>query len=91
MLLVGDGGGDALSGIQNITIIMALPFMLVMVLMCVALVKDLRKDPLIRRDVRAVEAIEAAIDFGRENYGDDFFMPVKPVPASDDESRKTNS
>ena len=32
MLLVGGGQGDALSGIQNITIIMAAPFTLVMVL-----------------------------------------------------------
>ncbi|GAB3271398.1 BCCT family transporter [Kineosporia babensis] len=88
MLLVGDGGGDALSGIQNITIIMALPFMLVMVLMCVALVKDLRHDPLIRRDIRAIEAIEAAVDFGRENYGDDFFMPVKPVDDADQVGRE---
>ena len=47
MLLVG--GNDALSGIQNITIIMAAPFTIVMVLMCVALTKDLRDDPLVHR------------------------------------------
>ena len=53
MLLVGGGEGDALSGIQNITIIMAAPFMVVMVLMCVALTKDLRDDPLVRRGQRS--------------------------------------
>ena len=45
MLVVGGGEGDALSGIQNITIIMAAPFAIVMVLMCVALARDLRSDP----------------------------------------------
>ena len=34
MLLVGGGQGDALSGIQNITIIMAAPFALVMIAAC---------------------------------------------------------
>ncbi|MBT0771555.1 BCCT family transporter [Kineosporia sp. J2-2] len=84
MLLVGGGGEDALDGIQNITIIMSVPFLLVMVLMCVALVKDLRQDPLVRRDQRAVEAIEQAIDYGRENYGDEFVVAVKPHPADDE-------
>ena len=46
MLLVAPGD-EALTGIQNITIIMAAPFALVMVLLCVALAKDLRNDPLV--------------------------------------------
>ena len=78
MLLVGGGQGDALSGIQNITIIMAAPFAVVMVLMCVALMKDLRDDPLVRRGQRCTVAIERAVEFGTTNYGDDFFVPVKP-------------
>ena len=36
MLIVGAGEGEALTGIQNITIIMAAPFALVMVVLCVA-------------------------------------------------------
>jgi len=71
MLLVGGGKGDALSGIQNITIIMAAPFVVVMILMCVALTKDLRNDPLVRRDQRCTVAIEQAVEFGTTNYGDD--------------------
>ena len=78
MLVVGGGEGDALSGIQNITIIMAAPFAVVMVLMCVALMKDLRDDPLVRRGQRCTVAIERAVEFGTTNYGDDFFVPVKP-------------
>jgi choline-glycine betaine transporter len=79
MLLVG--GDDALSGIQNITIIMAAPFVLVMVAMCVALLKDLRNDPLTRRGQRCTVAIEQAVEFGTKTYGDGFYLPVKPQPA----------
>jgi choline/carnitine/betaine transport len=78
MLLVG--GSDALSGIQNITIIMAAPFTLVMVLMCVALTKDLRNDPLVHRDHRCTMAIEQAVEYGTKNYGDGFYLPVKAHP-----------
>jgi choline/carnitine/betaine transport len=80
MLLVGGGEGDALSGIQTITIIMAAPFALVMVLMCVALARDLRSDPLVRRGLRSTRAIEQAVEFGQREYGDAFFVPVKPHP-----------
>jgi hypothetical protein len=80
MLLVGGGEGDALSGIQTITIIMAAPFAVVMVLMCVALARDLRSDPLVRRGLRSTRAIEQAVEFGQREYGDAFFVPVKPHP-----------
>ena len=76
MLVVG--GSDALSGIQNITIIMAAPFVLVMIAMCVALYKDLRSDPLVRRGQRCEVAIEQAVDFGTQNYGDNFYVSIKP-------------
>ena len=76
MLVVG--GSDALAGIQNITIIMAAPFVLVMVAMCVALYKDLREDPLVRRGQRAEVAIEEAVEFGTQKYGDGFYLRVKP-------------
>jgi len=80
MLIVGGGQGDALSGIQNITIIMAAPFAIVMVLMCVSLARDLRSDPLVRRGLRSQRAIEQAVEFGQRTYGDSFFVPVKPHP-----------
>ncbi|WP_214369867.1 BCCT family transporter [Pseudonocardia sp. H11422] len=77
MLLVG--GDTALNGIQNLTIITAAPFAVVMVLLCVALTRDLRHDPLMRREYRQVQAVEQAIDYGTQNYGDDFFLNVKPL------------
>jgi choline/carnitine/betaine transport len=82
MLLVAPGS-EALTGIQNITIIMAAPFALVMVLLCVALTKDLRNDPLVRRDDRSVQAVEQAVTYGTENYGEKFFFTVKPHKPGD--------
>ena len=76
MLVVG--GTDALSGIQNITIIMAAPFLVVMIVMCVALMKDLRHDPLVQRGRRVAEAVEQAVDYGTRAHGNDFFFNVKP-------------
>ena len=71
---------SALTGIRDITIISAAPFALVMVALCVALAKDLRDDPLMRRDRRSVEAVEQAVDFGTKTYGDEFVVAVKPTP-----------
>ncbi len=48
MLMAGEGGADALTGLRNITIVAALPFVLVMIGLCVSLTKDLRSDPLVR-------------------------------------------
>ncbi len=45
----GDDPTEALSGLQRLTIIAALPFVVVMVLICVALTKDLYRDPLTLR------------------------------------------
>jgi choline-glycine betaine transporter len=56
MLLVG--GSNALTGLQNLTIIAALPFLVVMIGLCVSLARDLRSDPLIRREERVAEVME---------------------------------
>ncbi|WP_219413419.1 BCCT family transporter [Pseudonocardia nigra] len=79
MLLLGEEG-EALTGIQNITIIMSAPFAIVMVVLCVALAKDLCEDPLMRRDDRSAQAVVQAVEFGTEHYGDEFYLPVKPTP-----------
>ncbi|MDN5933663.1 MAG: BCCT family transporter, partial [Pseudonocardia sp.] len=84
MLLVSPGN-EALKGIQNITIIMAAPFALVMVVLCVALAKDLRGDPLMQRDIRSTQAVEQAVDHGRSAYGDQFYLSVKPLKDGTDD------
>ncbi len=77
MLLVG--GDSALTGLQNITIVAALPFALVMVGLAAALVKDLRNDPLMVRRRYAREAIEQAVVTGVTLHGDDFALAVEPT------------
>jgi choline/carnitine/betaine transport len=81
MLLVG--GEDALSGLQTITIVAALPFVLVMIGLAAALVKDLRTDPLMVRQKYAAEAMENAVIAGVTEHGDDFVISVDRDPAAD--------
>src|SRR6478609_7425250 len=75
MLLVG--GADALSGLQTITVIAALPFVLIMIGLAVALVKDLAQDPMVVRRRYALEAVEAAVITGVTEHGDDFVLSVE--------------
>ncbi|PQE00554.1 choline transporter [Mycobacterium sp. EPG1] len=82
MLLVG--GEDALTGLQTITIIAALPFVLVMVGLAVSLVRDLRRDPLVVRRKYAAEAINSAVISGVTQHGDDFVISVEKDPRSND-------
>ena len=87
MLLVGEGGAKALQGLQNLTIVAALPFALVMVGLAVALAKDLRTDPLMLRKAIGSEAVEAAVIEGVSTHGDDFSLVVtgneEPEPKQD--------
>ena len=75
MLLVG--GEDALTGLQTITILAALPFVLVMVGLAAALVKDLRNDPQMVRRRYASDAVETAVITGVMEHGDDFVISVE--------------
>ncbi|WP_245821165.1 BCCT family transporter [Geodermatophilus pulveris] len=79
MLLLGEDGA-ALTGLQNLTIIAALPFALVMAAMAVSLVKDLRRDPIVLRGTYALSAVEQAVVHGIKSHGDDFILVVKPAP-----------
>ncbi|MFE7514162.1 BCCT family transporter [Streptomyces sp. NPDC057540] len=84
MLLIGDGQGDALAGLQNLTILVAAPFVLVMIGMCVALMRDLRKDPLIVRGELGEEAVELAVIAGHEKYDGDFELRIGPGSSEPD-------
>jgi choline/carnitine/betaine transport len=75
------GSSDALTGLQTITIIAAVPFVLVMVGLCVALMKDLRRDPMMVRKRYAEEAVEEAVVHGVTEHGDDFIISVERDPA----------
>jgi choline-glycine betaine transporter len=75
MLMIG--GDEALTGLQNLTIIAALPFALVMVGLAVSLAKDVRSDPLVLRRTYATEAVEQAVVDGITRHGDDFALVVE--------------
>ena len=89
MLLIGGGEGDALQGLQNLTILVAAPFAVVMIGMCVALLRDLRHDPLIRRGERGAEVVESAVIAGHERYDGDFEIRIGPAAetGTEEESR----
>ena len=78
MLLIGDK--DALTGLQNITIVAALPFVVVMVALAAALVKDLRQDPLMVRRTYGAAAVEQAVVDGVTRHGDEFAITVEEKP-----------
>ncbi|PRB35904.1 choline transporter [Arthrobacter sp. MYb23] len=69
LLAGGDKPSEALSGLQRVTIVAALPFVVVMLLLCFALVKDLRRDPLQLHKRLATSVVERAIRTGVEQHG----------------------
>ena len=84
MLLVGGRRTRSLSGLQNITIVAALPFLVVMVGLCVALVKDLRRDPLMLRAELGNQLMEQAVIAGVAEHGhEDFAIVLEPHEDSD--------
>lgn len=75
MLLAG--GENALSGLQSLTILIALPFSVVLLVMIVAFLKDLSTDPAAIRRTYARAAVENAVLTGLERHGDDFELAVR--------------
>lgn len=78
MLLTG--GDTALTGLQNLITITALPFTVVLVLMAVALQRELANDPFAIRDRYQRAAVEKATVRGLVQYGDDFAFTVERTP-----------
>ena len=78
MLLIGRGSGNVLQGLQNLTILVAAPFTTLMVLMCVSLMRDLRRDPLIVRHEIGDEAVELAVIKGHRRYDGAFEFRIGP-------------
>ena len=72
-----------MTGLQTITIIAAVPFVLVMVGLAVALVKDLRHDPKVVRRQYVTEAVDSAVITGVTQHGDDFVIAVEKDPGSE--------
>ncbi|MEU8953074.1 BCCT family transporter [Streptomyces sp. NPDC048518] len=91
MLLIGDGSDDALTGLRNLTILVAAPFTIVMIGMCVALMRDLRHDPLIVRGEHGTEAVEKAVIAGHEQYDGEFELRIGPAQDDAGDDRESGS
>ncbi|MGH3474260.1 MAG: BCCT family transporter [Aeromicrobium sp.] len=83
MLVVGDGD-KALTGLQQITIVAAVPFVLVMGALCVSLYKDLQTDPMVVRDRLGTQAVEGAVATGVEEHDGRFALVVERAEHSDE-------
>ena len=73
-IMLAVGGDEALSGLQAITIVGGLPFVIVMIGLALSLYLDLRTDPMIVRGQIATELVEDAVVAGVEEYGEDFTL-----------------
>ncbi len=79
----GDDPSEALSGLQRITIVAALPFVLVMVLMCVALTKDLYQDPMTLRRQLADSVVSRSVRTAVDRHQGETFDMVTSTNAAD--------
>ncbi|XRQ10398.1 BCCT family transporter [Actinomadura welshii] len=84
MLVIG--GDEALNGIQNITFIGALPFTLVLILLCFSLAKDVRSDPMMQRQNKGAEVLEGAVVTGTERHDGEFELVTQPAPDDPDQA-----
>jgi hypothetical protein len=89
MLLTG--GEDALTGLQNLTILIAIPFSVVLLGLIVAFLKDLSTDPAAIRRTYARTAIQNAVFKGLEEHGDDFELAVARSPEGEGAGRDFDS
>ncbi|WP_313810434.1 BCCT family transporter [Glutamicibacter sp.] len=77
----GNKPAEALNGLKNITIVSALPFVLVMLLLCVAIWKDLSRDPLILQDRVVREVLEKSVSDGVDRHdGSEFSLMTAGIP-----------
>ena len=81
MLLLGDA--MALEGLQQLVIVTAVPFALVLIVAIIAWFKELRTDPLALRMRYIKTAVDNAVTEGVDRYGDDFSLKVVESPPGD--------
>lgn len=88
MLLAGGSDpAEALEGLKNITTVAALPFVIVMLLLCVAVWKDLSRDPLIIQGQLANHVLEQSVATAVNEYdGSVFGLETSELPAEDIEN-----
>jgi choline/carnitine/betaine transport len=86
MLLAGGSEpAEALNGLKNITIVSALPFVIVMLLLCVAIWKDLSQDPLILQGRLATILLEESVATAVDEHGQPFEITTNIVVVDDED------
>ena len=90
MLLAGGSDpASALNGLKNITIVSALPFVVVMLVLCVALWKDLSRDPLVLKGELAVQVLRETVDTGVEKHDGEPFELSTSASATEEDTDDT--
>ncbi|PWH07529.1 BCCT family transporter [Brachybacterium endophyticum] len=86
LLAGGDDPAEALNGLKNITIVSALPFVIVMLLLCISVWKDMSRDPMVlqNRLARAVlvDSVSAGLDI---HDGEVFQLRTHQAPSDADD------
>ena len=85
------GGQSALSGLQSLMVVSALPFAVIVIGIMIAWAKDLRTDPYLIRRRYARAAIAQGVRRGIDEYGDDFVFGASSVPADEGAGAGFNS
>lgn len=84
VVILMSGGKNALQGLQNLITITALPFAVIIVLMCIALIRELRHDPASIRHYYEHQAVSNAVIHGVREYGDSFALSIEPTAGDSD-------
>ncbi|QIM18214.1 BCCT family transporter [Leucobacter coleopterorum] len=79
LLAGGDDPSEALNGLKNITIVSALPFVVVMILLCVALWKDLSRDPLVMQGELASKLLEESVANAIDTHTGSFSLSTQEI------------
>ena len=75
LLAGGDDPSAALTGLKNITIVSSVPFLFVLLLLCVSLWRDLSRDPMVIHYDLARVVLENSVHEGvEEHHGKPFIM-----------------
>jgi choline/carnitine/betaine transport len=79
LLAGGDHPDTALNGLKNVTIVTALPFVVVMLALCVSIWRDLSRDPLVIQNRLAREVLEKSVASGMERHDGPFELRTGPA------------
>jgi choline-glycine betaine transporter len=88
MLLAGGSDpAEALNGLKNITIVSALPFVVVMLLLCVAIWRDLSRDPLVIQGQLARKVLVESVANAIKRHDEGFHLETIDAPGQEDPGR----